>query len=108
MRGKELWGHEVTVFNVVKFKVKAGKEAAFLAAHDNGKANWPGLQRGVMIRTGDQHFCLIGEWPSREVMVAARPAMVTTLGTFRDLLEEIAEGKGTTDAVSGEVVLSLT
>ena len=27
------------VYNVVRFKVKAGEEAAFLDAHSNGKAN---------------------------------------------------------------------
>ena len=40
------------VFNVVRFKVRSGEEAAFLEAHRNGKAKWPGLERGVIIVEG--------------------------------------------------------
>ncbi|MDI1265048.1 MAG: DUF718 domain-containing protein [bacterium] len=95
------------VYNVVKFKVKAGEEAAFLAAHSDGKAKWPGLERGVIIKTGEQMFCLIGTWSSQEAMVAARPAMLKTLDSFRALLEDQGGGKGITDAVSGAVALDL-
>jgi len=51
----------MTMFNVVKFRVKPGQEARFLDAHRDGKANWPGLTRGTMIKTGDRSYCLIGE-----------------------------------------------
>jgi hypothetical protein len=95
------------VCNVVKFKVKPGQEAAFLDAHSAGKASWPGLERGVIIKTGDQAFCLIGMWSSQDAMVAARPAMVKTLDSFRSLLEDQGNGRGVTDAVSGAVVLEL-
>jgi len=44
------------VFNVVKFRVKPGLEAHFLDAHRGGKANWPGLVRGVMIMTGERRI----------------------------------------------------
>jgi len=95
------------VYNVVKFMVKPGEEAAFLDAHRNGKAKWPGLVRGLIIKTGDQTFCLIGTWSSQEALVAARPAMVKTLDSFRSLLEDQGSGHGITDAVSGPVVLDL-
>lgn len=95
------------VYNVVKFKVRSGEEAAFLDAHRNGKAKWPGLERGVIIKTGDQTFCLIGTWSSQEAMVAARPAMIKTLDGFRALLEDQGGGRGLTDAASGAVVLDL-
>ncbi len=94
-------------YNVVKFKVKPGKEAAFLDAHRDGNAKWPGLERGVIIKTGEQMFCLIGAWSSQEAMVAARPAMIKTLDSFRSLLEDHGGGRGVTDAVSGEVVLEI-
>lgn len=97
----------MTVYNVVKFKVKAGQEAAFLEAHSGGKAKWPGLERGVIIKTGEQTFCLIGMWASQDAMVAARPAMIETLNSFRSLLEDQGGGRGVTDAVSGPVVLDL-
>ena len=95
------------VYNVVKFKVKPGEEAAFLDAHRGGKAKWPGLEHGVIIKTGEQTFCLIGMWGSQEAMVAARGAMIKTLDGFRATLEEQGEGRGVTDAVSGAVVLDL-
>ncbi|HKU07121.1 MAG TPA: DUF718 domain-containing protein [Bradyrhizobium sp.] len=95
------------VYNVVRFKVKAGQEGAFLDAHRDGKAKWPGLERGHIIKTGEQTFCLIGLWSSQEAMVAARPAMIKTLDSFRAVLEDQGEGRGLTDAVSGAVVLDL-
>jgi quinol monooxygenase YgiN len=95
------------VYNVVKFKVKPGEEAAFLDAHRNGKAKWPGLERGIIIKTGEQSFCLIGTWASQDALVAARSAMIKTLDSFRSTLEDQGSGRGVTDAVSGEVVLDL-
>ncbi|MGU9978502.1 putative quinol monooxygenase [Phreatobacter sp. HK31-P] len=94
-------------FNVVKFQVKPGQEQAFLDAHRDGKARWPGLLEGTIIRTGDQRYCLIGKWESEAALVAARPAMIATLDTFRPTLDEMGPGKGITDAVSGAGVLSL-
>ena len=95
------------VYNVVKFKVKAGEEAAFLAAHSGGKAKWPGLDHGGIIKTGDQNFCLIGTWSSQDAMVAARPAMIKTLDSFRAVLEDQGNGLGRTDAGSGAAALEL-
>ena len=95
------------VYNVVKFKVKPGEEPAFLDAHRDGKAKWPGLESGIIIKTGEQTFCLIGTWSSQEALVAARPAMIKTLDSFRSVLEDQGGGRGITDAVSGAVVLDL-
>jgi hypothetical protein len=33
--------------------------------------------------------------------------MIATLGSFRDTLEDLGEGRGVTDAVSGPVVMAL-
>ena len=52
----------MTTFNVVRFRVKPGQDEAFLDAHRAGKADWPGLVRGVMLRTGERSYCLVGEW----------------------------------------------
>lgn len=95
------------VYNVVRFKVKLGEEAAFLDAHRNGKAKWPGLERGIIIKTGEQTFCLIGTWSSQDALVEARSAMIKTLDSFRAVLEDQGNGRGVTDAVSGAVVLDL-
>ncbi len=93
-------------FNVVKFKVKAGREAEFIDAHRGVSTQWAGLVSMNMIKTGEGSYCLIGEWENQSALVAARPAMIATLNTFRDTLLDFGEGKGITDAVSGEVVLS--
>jgi hypothetical protein len=95
------------VYNVVKFRVKPGAEAAFLDAHRDGKAKWPGLEHGVIIKTGEQTFCLIGTWSSQDALVAARSAMIKTLDSFRSVLEDQGNGRSVTDAVSGAVVLSI-
>lgn len=94
-------------FNVVRFRVKPGQDAAFLDAHRAGKANWPGLERGLIIRTGDRTYCLIGEWTDADALVNARAGMVATLDGFRHVLEDLGGGTGVTDAVSGPVVLDL-
>lgn len=94
-------------FNVVKFTVKPGQEAVFLDAHRDGKAKWPGLVRGTIIKTGERTFCLVGEWSSAEALATARSAMIRTLDTFRARLEDQGDGKGVTDAVSGSAVLEL-
>ena len=95
------------VYNVVRFKVKSGEEAAFLDAHRNGKAKWPGLEQGLIIKTGEHSYCLIAEWNDVEAMAGARSNMIATLNSFRATLEELGTGLGVTDAVSGPVVMAL-
>ena len=93
-------------FNVVKFRVKPGREAEFIDAHRGLSTKWAGLISMNMVKTGEGSYCLIGEWESHSALVGARPAMIATLNTFRDTLVDLGDGKGITDAVSGEVVLS--
>jgi hypothetical protein len=96
----------MTAFNVVRFRVKPGMDKEFLDAHAPGKAKWPGFEKGVIIKTGDSAYCLIGEWSGHEALVAARPNMIAMLDTFRHVLEPTASG--VTDAVSGPTVLTLS
>jgi quinol monooxygenase YgiN len=91
----------MTAFNAVRFRVKPGRTQEFLDAHARVDRNWPGLRHANLIRTGENSFCIIGEWDDMEAMVAARPNMLATLETFRDTLA------GETDPVSGPVVLEL-
>ena len=97
----------MSTFNVVRFRVKAGQEDEFLDAHRGGKADWPGLQKGLIIKTGDRAYCLIGEWADNTTLSEARGRMIATLNSFRDTLEDLGGGLGVTDAVSGSVVLNL-
>jgi hypothetical protein len=97
----------MTAVNVVRFRVKPGMDEFFLDAHRRGKAEWPGLTRGLIINAGEGTYVLVGEWPDTTVLAGARDRMIKTLDTFRDALEDLGHGRGLTDAVSGQAVLSL-
>lgn len=71
----------MTAFNVVRFRVKPGREQEFLDAHRNIGANWQGLRRVNMIKTGDRSYCIIAEWADMKDLAAARPSMIATLDT---------------------------
>jgi hypothetical protein len=96
----------MTVFNVVRFKVKAGMDGAFLDAHKGIGESWPGLRHANIIRTGDGRYCLIAEWESQDALAGGRTAMIATLNSFRHTLDDLGGGLGVTDAVSGAVVLA--
>jgi len=95
----------MTAFNAVRFRVKPGREAEFLDAHRGIAAQWPGLNRAHIVDTGGGGYCLIAEWDDMEALAGARDAMIATLDSFRDTLEEVAPGRGVTDPVAGAVVL---
>ena len=59
------------------------------------------MRHANLIQTGEQTYCIIGEWDGMDAMAAARPSMIATLDTFREMLD------GDTDPVSGPVVLAL-
>lgn len=97
----------MTAFNVVRFKIKPGMEDAFLDAHRSVAGDWPGLRHANIIDAGDGCYCMIAEWESLAAMASARPQMIATLDGFRDTLEELGAGLGTTDALSGPVAMAL-
>ena len=97
----------MTAFNVVKFRVKPGRDEEFLDAHRRMKAAWPGLRRATIIKTGERGYCIMAEWDDMDSIVAARPHMIATLDSFRDTLEDLGHGLGVTDPASGPVVLEL-
>jgi hypothetical protein len=97
----------VSAFNVVRFRVKPGRDQAFLDAHRSVANDWPDLVRAHIVKTGDSSYCIIGEWHDADALAKARPNMMATLDSFRDALEDLGRGLGVTDPVSGPVVLSL-
>jgi hypothetical protein len=97
----------MTAFNVVRFRVKPGREEHFIAAHKDARANFKGFRSGALIKTGEQTYCIVAEWTSFAKLAAARPQMIALLDSFRGDLEDLGNGLGVTDAVSGEVVLKL-
>jgi quinol monooxygenase YgiN len=94
----------MAAFNVVRFRVRPGNEQRFIDAHRTARPAFKGFIRGNLIRTGDQTFCMVGEWRNQQALAAARPQMIALLDSVRDLLEDLGGGLGVTDPVSGEVV----
>ena len=94
----------MTAYNVVRMRVMPGLEDKVLSSFrdDNDMAN---ARRFAVIKTGERSYCLIGEWNSMNDIVAARPKMIASLDKVRDMLEDLGNGLGVTDPVSGEVIL---
>lgn len=98
----------MTAFNVVRYRVRPEYEEEFLRLNKEvDRSNLVGLRSASLIKTGERSYCMIGEWDSMESIVAARPLMVKNLERGRGMLEDLGEGRGVTDAVSGEVVSEL-
>ncbi len=97
----------MTAFNVVRFRVKQGREQQFVDEHRRADVGFPGLRRATLIKTGERTYCFIGEWDGYAQIQAAEPAMVAMLDRFRDTLEDQGGGLGVTDPVAGEVVVEL-
>ena len=91
----------------MRFRVKPGRDQAFLDAHKKIQADWPGLKHVNMIKTGERTYCIIAEWADMDSLAKARASMIATLDSFRDTLEDLGGGLGVTDPVSGPVVLAL-
>jgi hypothetical protein len=71
----------MTAFNVVRFRVKPGREQEFLDAQRGVRNEWSGLKKVNMIKTGDRTYCIIAEWADMADLVANRPNMIATLDT---------------------------
>ena len=97
----------MTAFNIVRFKVQPGQQDYFIEAHRKALRNYKGFRGGVLVKTGEQTFCIIGEWTSFKALADARPQMIALLDSFRDDLEDLGSGLGVTDPVSGDVMVRL-
>jgi hypothetical protein len=97
----------MTAFNVVRVRVKPGREEEFLAANRSAPRNHAGFRRGVLVKTGERSYCFVGEWTSFSRLTDARPKMIGVLDSFRECLEDLGNGIGETDPVSGEAVIDV-
>ena len=52
----------MTAFNVVRFRVKPGRENQFVDEHRNAKFAFPGMRRAALVKTGERTYCIVGEW----------------------------------------------
>jgi L-rhamnose mutarotase len=103
----------MTAFNIVRMRVKPGRDADYLEHHRNidperiQRMTEAGLRRVVIVKTGERSYCFVGEWDNFDGIVQARPEMIAQLDQMRDILEVLDEGIGVTDPVSGEAVLDI-
>ena len=89
--------------NVVRFRVKPGKQAEFESLFSKAD-NWDGQLLHILARTGEKSYVGYGLWENEEQMKNAMPQMIALLDSARHLLEELSPELGVTDPVSGTVV----
>lgn len=94
----------MSAFAIVRFRAKPGMAAEFQQTFQSLKRELPGLQRIVLVKTGERDFCSIGEWEKFDDIIGSRPTMIANLNQMRDLLESFSEEKGVTDPCSGVAV----
>ena len=96
----------MTAYNVVRFRVKPGMEDAFIASQRKSlEQDLPGALGAAVIKTGERTYCFIGKWDKFDSLAAARPTMISFLDEIRPYLEDLGNGLGVTDPVSGETVV---
>ena len=97
----------MTAFNVVRFKVKPGRDEEFIGIHKVANRGFPGMRKFSMFGTGPGSYCVVGEWESFDALAAARTNMIGLLDSFRHLLEDLGGGIGVTDPVSGTAIVEM-
>ena len=59
----------MTAFNVVRFRVRPGRDQEFLDAHKKVDATWPGLMHANIIKTAERSYCIITEWEHMDACI---------------------------------------
>jgi hypothetical protein len=96
----------MTAYNVVRFRVKPGMEDAFIASQRKSlERDMPGAIDAALVKTGERAYCFIGKWDKFDSIVAARATMIGFLDEVRPCLEDLGNGLGVTDPVSGTTVV---
>ena len=98
----------MTAYNFVRFRVKPGMDQAFIDSQQNAmQGAMKGFLGGGLIKTGERAYCFVGHWRSFDDIVAARPQMIGMLDNTRPMLEDLGNGLGVTDPISGPTVVEL-
>lgn len=95
----------MTAYNIVKVRVKPGREKDFLDVEKTIAGPTKGFRKGAVIKTGERTYHFVGEWNSMDDVAAGRSEMIAGLDRVRDMLEDLGGGLGVTDPVSGEAVI---
>ena len=89
--------------STARFLVKEGAGDDFVARH---VANFhvPEVANSYIAKTGERPFAFVAIFESEQHLIDARPRMIESLNSVRDLLEEIYPELGVTDLASSPVV----
>ena len=89
--------------STVRFLVKEGAGEEFVARH---VANFHVVEvaKSYIVKTGERTYAFVAFFVSEKNLIDARPKMIASLDSVRDLLEEISPELGVTDPASGPVV----
>ncbi|HCP01250.1 MAG: hypothetical protein CL573_07615 [Alphaproteobacteria bacterium] len=89
--------------STVRFLVKDGAGDEFVARHE---ANFhvAEVAQSFIVKTGERTFAFVAIFDSEQRLIDARPKMIASLDSVRDLLEEISPELGVTDPASGPIV----
>ena len=55
-------------------------------------------------QTGEDSYCFVGLWKSKEALVSERPKMIAYLDEVRGFMKELSPELGVTDPVFGDIV----
>ena len=97
----------MAAFNIVRFRVKPDFEQQMVDFHRQVRVNAAGFLGGWLVKTGDRTYCMVGQWKSFQNIAKARPEMSGVLDQFRSMLEDLGNGLGVTDPVSGDVAVTV-
>ena len=89
--------------STVRFLVKEGSGDEFVARHVSN-FHIPEVTISYIVKTGERTFAFVAIFESEKHLIDARPKMIESLNSVRDLLEEISPELGVTDPASGPVV----
>lgn len=92
--------------NAVRVSVKEGKVEEFVSLNQDFQKG-VGQSKSYLVQTGDRKFCWVGVWDSEQALVNARDAMISNLDTVRHCLEDLGNGLGVTDPISGPVMVNI-
>ena len=88
--------------NVVRFKLKPECVDQYFEVH--GKFICEGLSNRYIAQTGEDSYCFVGLWESKEALVSARPKMIAHLDEVRGFMKELSPELGVTDPFSGDII----
>lgn len=98
----------MTAYNIVRLRVKQGRQADFEAVTRDFVPPRTGFRRGSAVKVAPTGYCFVGEWESYEALADSRNALIAMLDRQRPFLEDLGGGLGTTYPASGNAVVEFT